>query len=491
MLPPFDPWHSGAVALDVATASRASRAEVLERQRRRLAEMLAHAAARSPLLRERLGRRDAATTPLAAIAPVTKAELMHRFADTVTDPRLRFDELCGFAADPTRIGEACPGGHLLWTSSGSSGEPGVFVQDAQALAVYDALEALRRLPAGLPTHWLHGWWPGQRFAFVGATSGHFAGTVTVERLRRLVPGMAAALRGFSFLQPIGELSAQLEAFAPDVIATYPTMALLLAEHARGGRLAVAPRQICTGGETLSRGMRAAIERGFGCRVADSYGASECLAIAAECRCGTLHLNADWVILESVDERYAPVPDGEIGHTTLLTNLANHLQPLIRYDLGDRIRLHREPCACGSPLPGIDVEGRSDELLSLRDARRRTVRLPPLALTTVLEDDAGVFDFQLEQCGDAALKLRIAEPGVAGQRALSRALGALARYLEQQGLPQVRVDGTCGARTWRGASGKAPRIVGVRQAPHTGEGSARRHHAPARGRRMTRSKSRRK
>jgi phenylacetate-CoA ligase len=458
MLPPFDPWFAGIVALDVVAAARATRAGVLARQRRRLAALLEDAAARSRLLKERLGRRDPATVPLTAIAPLTKAELMHRFADAVTDPRLRIDELRRFAADPARIGEACPGGQLLWTSSGSSGEPGVFVQDARALAVYDALEALRR-----PLRADANWWPGQRFAFVGATSGHFASTVSVERLRRLVPGMAGTLRGFSFLQPIGELSAQLEAFAPDAIATYPTMALLLAEHARAGRLAIAPRQVSTGGETLSPLVRAAIESGFGCHVVDSYGASEFLAIAAECRCGTLHLNADWVILESVDERYAPVPDGETGCTTLLTNLANRLQPLVRYDLGDRIRLHRETCACGSPLPGLDVEGRSDELLSLRDAQHRTVQLPPLALTTVLEDDAGVFDFQLEQCGKASLKLRIAEGGVAGQQALSRALEALARYLARHGLPRVRIDGKCGARLRRGASGKAPRIVGMRHA----------------------------
>ena len=48
------------------------------------------------------------------------------------------------AADPSRIGKPFMDRYVVWESSGSSGEPAIFVQDAQAMAVYDALEALRR-----------------------------------------------------------------------------------------------------------------------------------------------------------------------------------------------------------------------------------------------------------------------------------------------------------------------------------------------------------
>ena len=34
-------------------------------------------------------------------------------------------------------------------------------------------------------------------------------------------------------------------------------------------------------------------------------------------------------------------------TDALTNLANRVQPLIRFDIGDRIRLPQRACACGS------------------------------------------------------------------------------------------------------------------------------------------------
>lgn len=41
---------------------------------------------------------------------------------------------------------------------------------------------------------------------------------------------------------------------------------------------------------------------------------------------------------------------------LLTNLANHAQPILRYNLGDRIAVNPEPCACGSPSEFLSRQG---------------------------------------------------------------------------------------------------------------------------------------
>lgn len=59
----------------------------------------------------------------------------------------------------------------------------------------------------------------------------------------------------------------------------------------------------------------------------------------------LHLNADWVILEPVDAALRPVPPGNPSHSTLLTNLANRVQPIIRYDLGDSVTMLPAPPSC--------------------------------------------------------------------------------------------------------------------------------------------------
>jgi phenylacetate-coenzyme A ligase PaaK-like adenylate-forming protein len=448
-----DPWQTGLAAVDVLAVSHGTPSMPEDRRRQRLAALLAAAQA-SPVYRGRLaGRRDGGS--LDGVAPIAKRELMQHFADWVTEPGLRLADLKAFVADPARIGEAFDGRFVVWESSGSSGEPGLFVQDSRAMAVYDALEGLRRPPLNPLRRWLDPWCLGERIAFVGATTGHFASTVSMQRLRRLQPGLAQRLRGVDFLQPLAEVVAQLHDHAPTVLATYPSAALLLAEEARAGRLRLSLAEIWTGGESLSAPMRAEIEARFGCPVANSYGASEFLAIAAPCRLGVLHLNADWVVLEPVDARGRAVPAGVCGATTWLTNLANHVQPLIRYDIGDRVTLHAQRCACGSPLPAMDVQGRADETLCLRDARARRVALLPLALVTVLED-AGVIDFQLVQTGEHSLQLNVGVGHAAADA--RRAKHALQEYLGRQGLAAVRLELCRGQVRRQGRSGKLRRVM---------------------------------
>ena len=80
----------------------------------------------------------------------------------------------------------------------------------------------------------------------------------------------------------------------------------------------------------------------------------------------MHVNADWALLEVVDENNEPVPDGETGAKVLVTNLANYTQPIIRYEIGDMITMATEPCGCGSNLPLIDhVEGRDSDVFEIK------------------------------------------------------------------------------------------------------------------------------
>ncbi|MFO1326376.1 MAG: phenylacetate--CoA ligase family protein [Rubrivivax sp.] len=452
----FDPYRSALAWADVLAVTRAGEDAWRQRREQRLDELLTHAARRSPLYRERLGTRDVAALQLADIAPVDKGELMARFDQWVTDPVLTLPALREHVRDPARIAEAFAGRYLVWESSGSSGEPALFVQDAQSMAVSDALEGARGPVAASLSGplGLGGAWP--RLAFVGAVDGHFASVVSLRRACRVNPWLAATVRCFSFLQPIEQLVAALDAWSPAVLSTYPSMAWVLAQERAAGRLRIAPAALWTGGETLTPPMRAALTRAFGATVRDTYGASECLEIASECPQGALHLHADWVILEPVDERHRPVPAGEVGETTLLTNLANRVQPVIRYDIGDRVRLRPGPCACGCTLPMIEVQGRQDDVLSLGGAGRRRVHLAPLALTTVLEDEGGVFDFELHQRGERQLRLVLHGADAQPER-LRRARAALRRWLDARGLAGVQLHGHCAVDGGRGRSGKRRRV----------------------------------
>jgi phenylacetate-CoA ligase len=457
----FDAWQTACAYADVVATSRAAASTWQAHQALRLAELLRGAALNSPLFRQRLaevGPGANAFDTLQRLRPVRKRELMQRFADWVTDPALTLPALRAFVRQRANRGEAFLGRYLVWESSGSSGEPALFVQDERALAVADALEAARG-PISLAGSggWADLWMAGgsaERIALVAATEGHFASVVAFERARTLNPWLGATSHSFSFLQPLAQLVEQLNAFAPTVLASYPSMAWVLSEEQRRGRLKIAPHALWTGGETLTPATRRTLGERFHAPVRDSYGASECFLIANECRCGHLHLNADWVVLEPVDEHGNAVAPGEFGATTLLTNLANHVQPIIRYDLGDRVRFVPGACGCGSSLPVIDVQGRADDVLTLEDSQGHAVHLAPLALTTVLEDEAGVFDFQLAQRGPHSLRL-----DVYGGGPHAGAAAALRKFLREQGLGTTRVQSHSDAHeAERGRSGKQRRVV---------------------------------
>ncbi len=459
MHPSFDPWLSTSVAAEVGMASRASAEALAALQEGRLAALLESASRRSPLYRRLLKAHGTAQPRLQDMPIMSKADLMRCFDEWCTDPAIRLDAVRQFIAEPAHIGTPFLGHYIVWESSGSSGEPGVFVQDAKAMAVYDALEALRKPDLRPFRRLFDPWMMAERVVFVGAVGGHFASTVSIERLRLLNPVLSNSLSSVSFLQPIERLVAELQAHAPTVLTTYPSAAVLLAGQSLASRLKIEPKEIWTGGETLSPAMRAFVQEAFDCPVANSYGTSEFLSLASECLQGSLHLNSDWAILEPVDRHGNAVPPGTAGTTTLLTNLANHLQPIIRYDIGDRVSLQAGPCACGSALPMLSVQGRCDDTLHLGSRSGRRVQVLPLALSTVLEDDAGLFDFQLIQRGPRELSLSTGAHGTAATAALRRARGVLGAFLKSQGAPDICIRCHSGQPPRRGRSGKLQRIVG--------------------------------
>lgn len=462
MIPVFDPLRLSAVSLDVMAAGRATPGQVAARQATRLAQLLDSARNRSAFYRRRLPERPHAggAAALATLPVVTRGELMANFDRWVTDPALRLDGLREFVADPARIGEPWLGRYVVWESSGTSGEPGIFVQDAQTMAVYDALEALRRSAPGHRLNWTDPLGLTERYAFVGATEGHFASYVTLRRLWQINPWLAQASRSFSIMQPVGELVRALNAWAPTSIATYPTAAALLADEAERGTLRIRPREVWTGGETLSEAVRERVQRVLGASLRNSYGSSEFLAMGWECAEGCLHLNADWLILEPVDEHHRPMPPGEPSSSVLLTHLANTVQPLIRYDLGDQVTWRGQTCRCGSPLPVIEVQGRRDEPLVMDGPGGQSVTLLPMALTSVLEVEGGVFDFHLRQQDRRTLVLRLPLSGEAAQGVMARCRRALQTYATAQGALPIRVVEEVSQPVPRGRSGKACRILAM-------------------------------
>ncbi|HJV95653.1 MAG TPA: phenylacetate--CoA ligase family protein [Albitalea sp.] len=459
--PPFNYWLWIEAMAETLAANADSRRYGQRLRAQRLSQLIQRTLEGSPFYRRRTGWRSAAAARLADFEPVGKCELMQHFDDWATDRRITREGVDAFLRDPARLADPYLGEYMVWTSSGTSGEPGTFVQDARSLATYDALDALRlRGGGGVPTA-LASWSVGQRVAYVGATGGHFAGNASITRLMRIVPALARpfapTIRLFSVLDPLRQLVAELQAYQPTLLVTYPSCAVALAQEQAAGRLQLRLAETWCGGEQLSPAQREQIRAGFGCAMRNNYGASEFFSIAWECPHGHLHLNDDWVILEPVDAQGRAVREGEQSHSVLLTNLANRVQPLLRYNLGDRVRFTGQHCACGSSFPVIEVEGRADDTLTLADANGEPVTLLPLALATVIEEGADVAHFQLLRTAPDALELRFEAMVQDPEIAFVRSRAALMVFLARHGLGNVRIKHGKSPPLRQARSGKLCRV----------------------------------
>ena len=430
-----------SVLRDLRRVRRGGPGLVAERQRSRLAELVAHARAGSPFYRALYRDLPDGVDDVTSLPVTTKAGLMSRYDDWATDPDVSLAEVRAFIADPDRAGTSYRGRYQVVTTSGTSGTRGVFVQDDRTYAVLSAITVARAAGSWLSGRdYLAMLRRGNRVAAVWAVGGHFAGYSTARRLIRERPIRRRSIRIVSVHTPLDELVAGINDARPTILNGYAGAVALLAREQRAGRLRIDPVLVITSAEGLAPEERARIRETFRCKVRDQYACSEFMGLAHGCEHDWLHVNADWAILEPVDERFRPVPPGRHSHTVLLTNLANRVQPIIRYDLGDSVMQRPDPCPCGNPLPAIRVQGRTSDVLTFRRADGGTADLPPLALGTLVDRTPGVRMFQIVRDAPRRLAVRlIIEDSAAPDRVWERVHRELRGLLDRHGLTDVRVE----------------------------------------------------
>lgn len=453
-------WRWAAIAPSVVAATYAPPSVVAQLASARSDNLIRYARASSAFYAERF-RHLPEHVRLDELPIVDRAELMAHFDQWVTDPAIRLTDVAAFIADPARCGEPFLDRYAVWTSSGTTGVPGIYLSDSEALTVYEALLTLRAAGAsGAPSLWKT-LLAGGRMAMIAAREGHFAGIAAWERAQRQHPWMRMRCRSFSVTDPIADLVAALNAWQPSLLASYPSMLSVLGDERESGRLNIEPTALWSGGEELVSAERARLERTFGCRLHEEYAASECMNIAFSCEAGTLHLHADWVILEPVDERGRRLPAGQPSAGVLLTNLCNRVQPLIRYQLGDSVTMMNKPCPCGCALPGLRVEGRRDDVLQLPAGSGATVSIVPLAIESVLEDRAGIHQYQLCQIAADTLSIRLTPPALLTHgQACQLAERCLREFLSAQGAGATRLRFETGAPVADPVSGKLHKVRGL-------------------------------
>jgi phenylacetate-CoA ligase len=212
-------------------------------------------------------------------------------------------------------------------------------------------------------------------------------------------------------------------FRPQMLFGYASALARLARHAHStGSLmhSAGVRVVFATGETLYPDQRRIIEEVFAAPVADGYGSRDGGFIAHQCPAGSLHLSAEHLIVELVNEHGAPVAAGETGEV-VVTHLATSDFPFIRYRTGDMAVLSRRSCACGRTLPALEtVHGRSTDFIRTGSGGA----LHALALIYEVRDRAGVQAFKFVQAEDLSIELQVvASPQLtsAAEQAMSHRL----------------------------------------------------------------------
>lgn len=431
---------------------RWSRERLAAYQREALRRLRVWAAGRSRFYRE--FHDGLVERPFAELPVLTKSLAMEHFDALVTDPAIRLADVEAYVA--TGRGDR-PFRDRYWVTvtSGSTGRHGYFLFDvaewAAVIASFGRGADWARAGVGVMAR--------RRVAAVSTTSPwHMSSRVAATLPRRFLP----ALR-LDAADPLESIVERLNAWRPDLLVTYASIANILAGERSAGRLRIAPRAITTSSEVLTDEMRRRIEAAWGERLFDQYGATECAGIASECEAHRgLHLYEDLVIAEVVDAEYRPVPPGVFGEKVLVTVLFGRTQPLIRYELSDSVRLATWACPCGRPYALIDrVQGRAEE--TLRFPRAASVGTAEVAIHPVvfhaLMDTVPATAWQLVQGADG---LRVSLAGTADGYADAALVEALRGELSSRGavVPPISVERV--AAIDRGPGGKAPLIRSMLQ-----------------------------
>ena len=159
------------------------------------------------------------------------------------------------------------------------------------------------------------------------------------------------------------------------------------------------RAVITSSEKLTSEMRQVIERVFQCKAFDSYSGCEACGLISETPERNLVFSPDSGILEVIDQDGKLIQQSGEGEV-VLTGLHNYDQPLIRYRIGDRVKLSNIQTAERN-MPVVDeVIGRIEDVVRGKDGREMVrfhglyVDVPGLQSAQIIQESLHQIQFNL-------------------------------------------------------------------------------------------------
>jgi phenylacetate-coenzyme A ligase PaaK-like adenylate-forming protein len=405
----------------------------------KLRKMLRHAVGNSEFYRDYYKGIDIDTCRLNDLPTITKRQMMDNYDLLVTDKRLNRRDLAEYLADPENARLFYKNEFIILNSSGTTGEKAIMGYHAEEFRYVFAagmargdkgasnLGSILKILVSEPI----------RLANIMLINSHSASFICTFRLCPAEEYPLMKNKFISVFTPIDELVKILNDFQPHILQAYSTVFNYLAYEQLEGRLRLKfddPRcSLVSLSEPLEEKTRDLVKQAFGINIINTYGACESIIIARECQAHTgLHINSDLIYYEPVDENYNPVEPGHQSNKVLVTNLYTFAQPMIRYEINDRVTLETDSCTCGSRLPMIrQIEGRTEEILYISKPSGGFEAVHPYLFLSPVLNTQGIKEFQVEQIERDKIIFRVV-PDRDGPKTPQELVDIMERSMEREG-----------------------------------------------------------
>lgn len=162
----------------------------------------------------------------------------------------------------------------------------------------------------------------------------------------------------SSVQPLRKLR-------PDVVLTLPSLLTRMWPALKGMWTPdhCPVRLMIMMGEPIDTNFRRVVEETLQCKVISFYGTTEIGGLAGECELQDgHHFDPEFVVptIKAPIQQNDESVTGEVVYTTL----HEHTHSVIKYEVGDIVKLSRTPCACGEPTPRLWFIERTNEAFIL-------------------------------------------------------------------------------------------------------------------------------
>lgn len=157
---------------------------------------------------------------------------------------------------------------------------------------------------------------------------------------------------------------------PKYMAGYAMSNYILARFIKEANLqAPAMKAVLTSSEKLTQPMRKLISEVYDCKVYDAWSGVEWCGLISESEHGQLLISPDSALIEIIKPDGTGAKPGEEGEL-VCTGFLNYDQPLIRYKIGDVVRLAEDQqTKCGRNFVVVDeIIGRSEDTVVGKDGR---------------------------------------------------------------------------------------------------------------------------